>query len=367
MSGMFGHVLPVLGGWLLGLLTAVPLLLRRRRATAPQADAQAALPAEVREAVTEFGEELAALPFDPAGPEAVPAVLGEYRQALDAYQRATLAGTAREVAAALRTGRAALIRLEARQAGRPVPIDALPPAEPAEPAGPTDPVREEGVAAAVTERYVIAGSGPGTSEHLVDRPEPGRHALLEAVNRDPDGSFFVETVSRTEDRVRTLDLLVSATGRWEGVRMIGPEATHLRVERPRGGPKGWRIRVRPLSEAPVLDAEWRGSGCRVLRHDGVPALLTVQIRSGTGWTARFVCHCLRGNDCRCREPRRPAGLPTAGTMAFGRGDGRETMWLPRPGFVTLSEGDGAGEWYLTLKPVEPATAPARRKKKGKAA
>jgi hypothetical protein len=43
------------------------------------------------------------------------------------------------------------------------------------------------------------------------------------------------------------------------------------------------------------------------------------------------------------------------------------MWLPRPGFVTLSEGDGAGEWYLTLKPVEPAPAPARRKKKGKAA
>ncbi|MFB7576577.1 hypothetical protein [Streptomyces sp. NPDC056165] len=113
---MIGYV----ASFLLGLgVGGLYLMLRRRRA---------ALPAAVEESATAFGEEMAALEFDVNGPDATPAVLKEYRAALEAYDRASAARTEPDALTALRDGRAAMIRLDARRNGRPVPIDALPPA-----------------------------------------------------------------------------------------------------------------------------------------------------------------------------------------------------------------------------------------------
>ncbi|MEU6554207.1 hypothetical protein ABZ915_28600, partial [Streptomyces sp. NPDC046915] len=129
-------------------------MLRRRRRAAVE------LPAAVEESVTLFGEEVAALEFDVNGPDATPAVLKEYQAVLAAYDRASGARTEHVAMTALRDGRAAMIRLDARRHGRPVPIDALPPA-----AAPSRPTPLTGTG----ERHVSTGHGDGTTEVLIDR------------------------------------------------------------------------------------------------------------------------------------------------------------------------------------------------------
>ncbi|TLS41210.1 hypothetical protein FE633_37605 [Streptomyces montanus] len=137
------------------------------------------LPAAVQESVTVFGEEVAALEFDANGSDATFAALKEYRAALAAYDRASGARTKPDALTALRDGRAAMIRLDARRHGRPVPIDALPPA--ADPGRPR-PLTGTG------ERHLSIGYGDAKTEVLIDDPEPGRPALVEA-DATSEGNF----------------------------------------------------------------------------------------------------------------------------------------------------------------------------------
>jgi hypothetical protein len=126
-------------GWA-DLLTAVGvlavvvggvLLLRRRglrrREQAERARLEALRPV-VDEDITAFGEELSRIGFDPATAKADDAMLADYDQALDCYERAKATmGSARRpedvegVSRALEQGRFALATLEARMAGGPLP------------------------------------------------------------------------------------------------------------------------------------------------------------------------------------------------------------------------------------------------------
>ncbi|MFJ6565741.1 hypothetical protein ACIQMV_39115 [Streptomyces sp. NPDC091412] len=334
--------------FLLGLGVGVGglyLMLRRHRA---------ALPAAVEESVTAFGEEVAALEFDVKGPDATPAVLKEYRAALAAYDRASAARREPDALTALRDGRAAMIRLDARLHGRPVPIDALPPA-----AGPGRPQPLTGTG----ERYVYTGNGFGETEVLIDRPEPGRPALVEVDVTDGEDEtlFEIKTMTRTEDLTKIGDTLLSAPYEYHGRRYLPADATHLLVDSWSG--RRWSIRVAPLSAATALAPEHRGHGNEVLRYDGGPAVLTVQFEDNEIWEVRYVCQCLRSRSaCDCRLPAWPEDTPGDNDWsvdAYDLRDGRNTLRLPRPGFLVID--CVVGSWYLTTQPVEiPPASPPRR-------
>ncbi|MFB7114246.1 hypothetical protein [Streptomyces sp. NPDC056291] len=332
--------------FLLGLgVDGLYLILRRRRSAAVE------LPAAVEESVTAFGEEVAALEFDANGPDATPAVLKEYRAALAAYDRASAARTEPDALTALRDGRAGMIRLDARRHGRPVPIDALPPAAGA---GRPQPLTGTG------ERYVYTGHGEGETEVLIDRPEPGRPALVEVDVTEGDESEFsfeIEAITRTEDLSKTGDTLVSALYEYHGRCYLPADATHLLVDSWYG--RRWSIRVAPLSAATALDPEHRGHGGDVLRYNGGPAVLTVQFEHTDFWKVRYVCQCLGSRStCDCRRPAWPENTPGANDWSVHTDDlrdGRNTLRLPRPGFLII---DGRGSWYLTAQPVDiPPPAP----------
>ncbi|MGW0879742.1 hypothetical protein [Streptomyces sp. NPDC002671] len=305
------------------------------------------------ESVTSFGEEVAGLEFEVDGADATSAVLKEYRAALGAYDRASAARTEPDALAALRDGRAAVIRLDARRRGRPVPIDALPPA-----AGPVRPQPLTGTG----ERHVSTGEGDGKTEVLIDRPEPGRPALVE-VDVTGDGNFHLQTVIRTEDLTDTGESLALVIGEHHGRRYLAADATHLRVITANGGNgHRWSIRVAPLSAATELAPEHQGHGDEVLRYTGGPVLLTVQFQTDRSWKVSYVCQCGRsGSACRCRRPAWPKGTPGDDLPSVhGWGDGRRTLRLPRPGFLIVHDGDGGGSWYLTTQPVDfPQRASAR--------
>ncbi|MBC2900107.1 hypothetical protein [Streptomyces cupreus] len=345
---MIGYAVSFLLG--LGVGGLYPMVRRRR---APEAGPPAVeLSAAVQESVTVFGEEAAALEFDASGPDATPAVLKEYRAALTAYDRASGARTEADALTALRDGRAAMIRLDARRQGRPVPIDALPPAPEA-----SRPLPLTGTG----ERHVSTGHGDGRTEVLIDRPEPGRPALLEA-EVTGGGNFIVQTVTRTEELTGTGDSLLSIIDEYHGRRYLPADATHLRVITDNSSDDHrWSTRIAPLSAATPLAAEHRGHGDEVLHHSGGPALLTVQFQTDSGWQVRYLCQCLRGwRDCDCRPPAWPKDTPGDwGDGVSGLGDGRRTLRLPRSGFLVVHEDYGGGSWYLTTQPVDIPPQPSR--------
>lgn len=335
--------------FLLGLGVGGLYPLRRLRAvTAMLHDAETA---ELQESVTAFGEELAALEFDVDGSDATPAVLEEYRAALAAYDQAAAARTASDALAALHDGRAAMIRLDARRHGRPVPIDALPThlAAPARP----KPLTGTG------ERYVSTGQGEGRTEILIDRPEPGRPALLE-IDVTGHGPFYIEPVIRTEDLTKTgISLLTALLGEYHGRVYLPEDATHLRVTAALGVDR-WSIRIAPLSAAPVLTPEHRGHTAEVLRYTGGPALLTIQFQNEAHCHVSYVC----AEDffpCRCRPPAWPKDTPGDNDWSAS-GEGRATLRLPRPGFLLVG---GVGDsWYLTTQPIDiPSPSPRGRKRR----
>ncbi|MGW9134876.1 hypothetical protein [Streptomyces sp. NPDC055681] len=351
---MIGYVASFLLG--LGVGGLYPML-RRRRAAAVELPAAVAveLPPAVQESVTVFGEEMSALEFDANGPDATPAVLEEYRAALAAYDRASAARTEPDALTALRDGRAAVIRLDARRHGRPVPIDALPPA--ADPGRPR-PLTGTG------ERYVSTGYGNGKTEVLIDRPEPGRPALVEA-DVTGEGSFYLQTMTRTEQRTDTGDHLIMAIDDYQGRCYLPDDATHLRVTtKYSDADYRWSIRVAPLSAATALAPEHRGHGDEVLHYNGGPAVLTVQFQTDDLWEVGYVCQCLRSSShCDCPPPAWPKSTPADdwSDEVFGQGDGRRTLRLPRPGFLVVQDKGGCGSWYLTTQPVDiPPPSPRRR-------
>ncbi|GAA1534477.1 hypothetical protein GCM10009678_16010 [Actinomadura kijaniata] len=331
------------------------LWLGRRRGS-PATGAPGELPAPLQESITAFGEELRGLTVTPEETEANPRVLEDYRLALSAYDRAAAAGSERAALAALRDGRAALIRLAARRAGRPVPIDALPPLDAGRDA-PEPPAVPEN---ATGERFLIVGGGEGAVEELIDRPEPDRPAIVEVTSTN-GGRLAVTPVVRTEDETETgVDLLRSYRESSQDRVLLWPGPTHLRVESS-SEEQRWSVRIRPMSAAPSLGAEWRGRGGReVLFYDGGPALLTAQARSRGFWRIWFMCGCLQDRDCRCRGPRWPAGTPGESGRVWSSEDGQRKLRLPRPGYLVLDGDEDDHEWYLSVEPVPEAPPPPRK-------
>ncbi|MFJ6835442.1 hypothetical protein [Streptomyces sp. NPDC091209] len=120
------------------------------------------------------------------------------------------------------------------------------------------------------------GFGDGKTEVLIDRPESGWPALVEA-DVTGEGNFFPRTVTRTEDLTDTGVSLISVIDEYRGRCYLPADATHLRVTTANSSnDHRWSTRVVPLSAATVLAPEHRGHGDEVLRHNGGPALLTVK-------------------------------------------------------------------------------------------
>ncbi|MFJ6563899.1 hypothetical protein ACIQMV_29345 [Streptomyces sp. NPDC091412] len=346
-AGVFGMWTGPVGVIVLWLVLVGVLLVATRERDMPGRRVRAA----VEESVTAFGEEVAALDLNVNGPDATPAVLKEYRAALAAYDRASAARREPDALTALRDGRAAMIRLDARLHGRPVPIDALPPA--------SGPGRQQPLTG-TGERYVYTGRNSGETEVLIDRPEPGRPVLVEAdaTRGDMEISFEIKTMTRTEDLTKTGDTLVHALYEYHGRRYLPADATHLRVGAWSG--RRWSIRVAPLSAATALAPEHRGHGDEVLRYNGGPAVLTVQFEQNEFWKVRYVCQCLRSRSaCDCRLPAWPEDTPGDNDWsveAYDLRDGRNTLRLPRPGFLVID--CFSRSWYLTTQPVDiPPPAP----------
>ncbi|MEV0281110.1 hypothetical protein AB0I22_32645 [Streptomyces sp. NPDC050610] len=311
-----------------------------------------------RQSVTAFGEELAALDFDPSGQHATPAVLEEYRAALAAYERASAGQTVSGMLAALHDGRVAMIRFAALRDGRPVPIEAVPLQVPASRPRP-QPVTAPG------ERHVSSGRTNGPTEVLIDRPEPAQPAILEL---DVLGyeHLHVAPVVRTEQET-TIGYRLAETSfqrEYHGRHYLPPHLTHLRVTAQGVGKRHWIARIRPLFDATPLAAEHQGQNAEVLRYDGGPALFTVQTRGQSTWTITYKCGCLRHwIDCDCPNVDWPDGIPgrTLDTQFCGGGE-LITLRLPRAGYIALdcSDGSPTGSWYLTTKPVDvPEPPPAR--------
>jgi CBS domain-containing protein len=125
-------VVEVVLGYVLGVASVLLILLvvrARRTASLPELSAVVQVGreskrdrriAELAEVVTELGEEIAQLTFDPAAPEVRPESLTDYRRALDSYGNArdTLDGRDLErVRQELTYARNALVRLDARAHG----------------------------------------------------------------------------------------------------------------------------------------------------------------------------------------------------------------------------------------------------------
>ncbi|WP_344469293.1 hypothetical protein [Kitasatospora kazusensis] len=97
--------------------------------------------AEISTAIADYRAQLDAVPANPEAPDADPAVVAEYREAIAALSRAVKVrqGTGKtrlnRVLAEIRTGRAALVRLDGRLNAPASPVDAVPSdAPPPEPA-----------------------------------------------------------------------------------------------------------------------------------------------------------------------------------------------------------------------------------------
>ncbi|WP_037869310.1 hypothetical protein, partial [Streptomyces sp. SPB074] len=200
--------------------------------------------------------------------------------------------------------------------------------------------------------------GDGKTEVLIDRPEPDAPVLLD-VEVTSAGNFFLTPLIRTRDVVRTQPRLLSAIGDYRGRLPVLSDSTHLEV-RTLSSLEGahWSIRFLPLSAAPSLAPEHRGRGDEVLRYEGGPALATVQFRRSDRWTFTFLCGCLREPaDCACSEVAWPDGTPGGEhPYASGGGDSRETLRLPRAGYVLVEEKPGADAeegptWYVTTEPL----------------
>lgn len=207
-------------GYVLGVASVLLILLvvrARRTASPPELSAvvqggreskRDRRIAELAEVVTELGEEIAQLTFDPAAPEVRPESLTDYRRALDSYGNARDALNGRDlerVRQELTYARNALVRLDARAHGLPVPIDV------------SRAARDRGEASPhpfQMERFSYSGSNEQTYLIPIDWPEPGRAAIME-VARNGTGftQFGSALVPAEEANPKTVDShLLGAAG-----------------------------------------------------------------------------------------------------------------------------------------------------------
>lgn len=291
-------------GYVLGVASVLLILLvvrARRTASPPELSVIAQdgreskrdrMIAELAEVVTELGEEIAQLTFDPAAPDVRPESLTDYRRALDSYGNARDAFDARDlerVRQELTYARNALVRLDARAHGLPVPIDV---SRAARDRGEPSPHPFQ------MERFSYSGSNERTYLIPIDWPEPGRAAIME-VTRNGTGftrldSALVPAEEAKPKTVRSHQL--GGSGRARFYLATVPDSydapTHLRITPSdlRPGTGSWAVRLRPLSEAVELLREYQGTGSEVLVHwSNTPAVLGIHIDTSHSWEVEYRC------------------------------------------------------------------------------
>ncbi|MGE7435806.1 MULTISPECIES: hypothetical protein [Kitasatospora] len=293
---------------------------------------------ELRDAeavIGEFRDQLAALPVDTGAATPDPAVLAEYRKAEAALERAVEAarGLERErlkrVLGAVGTGRVAVLRLEALLAGRPVPLELITPEELAK--------SEWDLRPGLTpDRFYYEGRGP--AEIVIDRPVPGKAALLDLVC---EGADYKKLALITRSGAKTTEeRFFSDSDPYRGRELVPAERTHVRIETE---PKcQWSLRFRPLRDARPLTGSLRGQGPEVLLCPESGSLrLTAHLRQpGENGEVRFV-----------DESDVEGGVEIdwsgdAGRMvAHGLGTFRRTESVDGPGLLVVRT---PGTWELKL-------------------
>lgn len=349
-------------GYVLGVASVLLVLrvVRARRAASPPAPAAVAQEgragtrdrriAELAEVVTELGEEITRLTFDPAAPDVRPESLADYRRALDSYRDARDALDAHDgerVRQELAYARNALVRLDARAHGLPVPIDVSRAArDRGEPPAP-QPFQKE--------RFSYSGSNERTYLIPIDWPEPGRSAIME-VTRNGTGltRFDSVLVPAEEARPTTVELhQLGGGGRARFYLATVPDRydapTHLRIDpwdlRP--GTGSWTVRLLPLSEAVELRREYEGTGAEVLVHrSNAPAVLGVHTDTRDSWKVEYRC---------LTEHRRRERCDFTGLEPLIYGGSDKDLGSARfcgRGLIVVSAAESA-RWSLSVSPVTP--------------
>ena len=316
----------LIAAFLAGVVVTVLVtrLLPRRESTPRRATGGGEKDARIEESITTFGEQLENLVFDPGAPGHTEAMVVDYRAALEAYDKAKAVPVGRpnseaRVAAALGKGRAALIRLDARLNHRPVPIDAI-----------DDDLAPAPKVKVSEDRYLTAGKSPGEYEILLDRPEPGRHAIADIAYRG-DANFFVYPVTRTDGTFETGQTIVNAQRSYKGRHLVDPSITHFKVQLT-GESCDWSVRLLPTSAALPFEGERHGRESQeVLAYDGPRTRVTVQVRTKGTWRLSF------------ERPGRRDGTD----WIHGLGDGMKQLNVPGSGWLIVQVPDG-GSWSVQL-------------------
>ncbi|WP_344638954.1 hypothetical protein [Kitasatospora cystarginea] len=301
---------------------------------------------ELTDAVAGFRRQLAetAPPEDRAAATAEAAAIAAERRdawlalaAAEAALRTPGGHRARRVFAALGDGRAALVRLIALRRGEPVPLELATPDELARP----DWERHPTSSAA---RFRFRGTGP--AEVLVDRPEPGRPALVEFSVRPPteDLSFLgdrshLDFVSRTEAATESFEGK-KLTGTAQGVFLLPIGITHLKVA---CDPKAkWTLRLAPTTEAPEVTGRLRGQGPVVLRCTGRGARL-LRAQALAKDENSYIGYVDAAGERRSPRFGGFLGGLAADLVANGIGEARGERWVEGPGLVVV---DSVGRWEV---------------------
>ncbi|MFJ9775420.1 hypothetical protein ACIRVF_29900 [Kitasatospora sp. NPDC101157] len=244
----------------------------------------------------------------------------------------------KRVLGAVGSGRVALLRLEARLAGRRVPLELVSPEELAK--------AEWELRAGVTpDPYWFEGNG--STEIPIDRPEPGRVALLD-IACEGEGYHHLHLLTRTRSSTAQSPFHQD-TDPYRGRVLVPVERTHVRIEVHRKA--RWSMRLRPLSDARELTGALTGRGPEVLLLPAEGDLrLSMHLQQpGANGSVRLV------------SPQEVAdGVRVDKYGNYGRtvthdlGTFRRTASITGPGLLVV---DTPGTWELELTP-----APAPRRK-----
>ncbi|MBW8484861.1 hypothetical protein [Actinomadura parmotrematis] len=335
---------------LIAVAYALGLLTGRLRRRAPAPPAVPAGPDETDRAITGFGEELAALDIDPAAPRVHAESLADYGRALDAYEEAKQARTADPgdpvpTRRALEAGRTALIRIQAREAGRPVPAD------------PERIAAHRPAPAYSGDRFRYQGRSDADHLFAIDWPEPGAPAIVHFARQGADGEARLEAVAIADGREEA-GRVAFLWGPAEGRFLIGgwtnpvypAGATHLRVpadDWPSAAHNTWTLRLESARDAAELTAEHHGLGADVLAvRAAARTALNVHLDTDGPWRVAYQCGRAHAHRPACR--RGEPALAGSGPRMFG-------LTLPGPGLVCVDVPPRA-RWSLTLAEAGPAGA-----------
>lgn len=181
--------------------------------------------------------------------------------------------------------------------------------------------------------------GAGKAEFVVDRPEPGRVALLRVTKHGDDGQLTVRMVEHTLDRNKQHD---EHSVYYAGIEfvLLPSAVTHLSVSE-YDPDERWTIEVLTPTQASLpLTGHLTGQGSAVLRHDSGAREAVLQVRSAgnRGWSLDYYTWCEhRGAACTCRSPLKP----DYEVDLSGERDFRDRITLPdKPGLLLVhSYGD----------------------------